>query len=440
MAKIKTKFITDLAVTSGKLAAASVTSAKLANDLALPGNPTAATQSFGDNTTKIATTAFVQAAAEAAKRGQTTKDAVRLIATVDTALTGGATLTIDSVSAANGDRVALIGQTAGAENGLYLVSGIGSTYALTRTVDADASSEVKAGMTFWVTEGTVYADTGFELLTNDPITLDTTSLSFTQYTGTAAITAGTGLTKTGNTLDVGAGDGISVAADSVTVNIDGTTLSKSGSGLKVASGGITNTEVNASAAIAYSKLALSNSIVAGDLTSNSVTTAKITDANVTAAKLASDVAGAGLTSTSGVLAVVSGNTAIVANADDITLTLAASSGLEISSGLKAKVDAATVKVNGSGQLQGLIPTKESFTLGAGDITNQYVDLANIATASSIRLFVVGGPEQVEGSDYTVSLTGGAGGMTRLTFAGDLATAGDAELVATDIVKVAYSHI
>ena len=59
------------------------------------------------------------------------------------------------------------------------------------------------------------------------------------------------------------------------LKLDGSTLSKSASGVKVAVGGITNTEVSASAAIAYSKLALSNSIVAGDLTAASVTAAKL---------------------------------------------------------------------------------------------------------------------------------------------------------------------
>lgn len=54
---------------------------------------------------------------------------------------------------------------------------------------------------------------------------------------------------------------------------------------KIADGTIVNADINASAAIAYSKLALSNSIVAGDITSNAVTTAKILDANVTNAKL-----------------------------------------------------------------------------------------------------------------------------------------------------------
>ena len=46
-------------------------------------------------------------------------------------------------------------------------------------------------------------------------------------------------------------------------------------GSKLADGAVTNAKVNASAAIAYGKLALTNSIVAGDLTSASVTAAKL---------------------------------------------------------------------------------------------------------------------------------------------------------------------
>jgi hypothetical protein len=51
-------------------------------------------------------------------------------------------------------------------------------------------------------------------------------------------------------------------------------------------GEIVNADIKAAAAIAYSKLALTNAILAGDLTSNSVTTAKIADSNVTTAKIA----------------------------------------------------------------------------------------------------------------------------------------------------------
>ena len=49
---------------------------------------------------------------------------------------------------------------------------------------------------------------------------------------------------------------------------------------------VTNADVSNSAAIAYSKLALSNSIVAGDLTSGCVTEAKIGTGAVTSAKIA----------------------------------------------------------------------------------------------------------------------------------------------------------
>lgn len=61
------------------------------------------------------------------------------------------------------------------------------------------------------------------------------------------------------------------AANAVSGDI---TLSNTGVAA-IAAGVIVNADVNASAAIAYSKLALSNSIVAGDLTAGSVTLAKL---------------------------------------------------------------------------------------------------------------------------------------------------------------------
>ncbi len=53
----------------------------------------------------------------------------------------------------------------------------------------------------------------------------------------------------------------------------------------IAASAITNTEVSGAAAIAYSKLALNNSIVNGDLTANSVTTSKVADGTITTAKI-----------------------------------------------------------------------------------------------------------------------------------------------------------
>lgn len=82
--------------------------------------------------------------------------------------------------------------------------------------------------------------------------------------------------------------------------------------------------------------------------------------------------------------------------------------------------------------------KESIILGAGDITNQYVDLAQTILANSLDL-VVSGLIHEEGVDYTVSLTGGSGGVTRITFAGDLATGGASELVAGDKLLLKYQY-
>jgi hypothetical protein len=100
------------------------------------------------------------------------------------------------------------------------------------------------------------------------------------------------------------------------------------------SASIVNADIAAGAAIAYSKLALSNSIVAADLTSSSVTTAKIADANVTLAKMASgsvdenkltaSVAGNGLTGGAGTALAVGAHAdgSIVVTADTIQVASA----------------------------------------------------------------------------------------------------------------------
>jgi hypothetical protein len=83
--------------------------------------------------------------------------------------------------------------------------------------------------------------------------------------------------------------------------------------------------------------------------------------------------------------------------------------------------------------------QDNFTLSSGDITNQYVDLGHTALANSISFVVKGLPPLLEGIDYTVNLTGGSGGVTRITFAGDLATGQPEALVAADVVQVKYAY-
>jgi len=70
----------------------------------------------------------------------------------------------------------------------------------------------------FVEEGTVNADSGWVLSTNNPIVVGSTSLTFAQFSGAGQITAGAGLTKTGNTIDaVGTSNRITVNADSIDI-------------------------------------------------------------------------------------------------------------------------------------------------------------------------------------------------------------------------------
>jgi hypothetical protein len=80
--------------------------------------------------------------------------------------------------------------------------------------------------------------------------------------------------------------------------------------------------------------------------------------------------------------------------------------------------------------------QEKFTLSAGDITNGYVTLANLAIAASINAFVDRLAIHAT-DDYTLSTVGG---VTRITFAGSLITVGQEKLSAGDVVRVKYAKV
>lgn len=189
---------------------------------ALTGTPTAPTASAGTNNTQIATTAFVTTAVSNAADGLDSKDSVRALSDSNINLASATDPNpIDGVTLANGDRVLLTGQSDASENGPYDAVDATDPTTWVRTEDADEDSEVTANMYMFIEEGTTYGDTGWVLTTNDPITLDTTALTFSQFNGAANITAGDGLDKTGNVLSVNVDDtSIEIVTD--TLQIDST--------------------------------------------------------------------------------------------------------------------------------------------------------------------------------------------------------------------------
>ena len=166
------------------------------------------------NAQDAATKAYV----DAARSGLDVKASVRATTTANITLSG--TQTIDGVVLIAGDRVLVKDQSTGSQNGIYVVVSGG---AWTRATDADTSTEVTPGMFTFVEEGTVNADSGWVLSTNSTITLGTTSLAFAQFSGAGQITAGDGLTKTGNQFDV-----VTASATRIVVSADSIDLATTG--------------------------------------------------------------------------------------------------------------------------------------------------------------------------------------------------------------------
>lgn len=165
--------------------------------------PTAAVSLNSQRATNVADPSAAQDAAtknyvDNRVAGQDWKDSVRAASTANVNIASpGAT--IDGVSLVVGDRVLLKNQTTGSQNGIYIWNGAAT--AMTRATDADTSAEMSSGVTVAVEEGGTNVDSLWILTTNNPITLGTTSLTFTQIP-TTATSAGTGLTQAGNVISL----------------------------------------------------------------------------------------------------------------------------------------------------------------------------------------------------------------------------------------------
>jgi hypothetical protein len=173
---------------------------------------------------------------------------VALGATYDNGLTGvGAYLEglangfigqIDGHTADANDRILVKDQTSTLENGIYYVSLTGSAsqkWKLIRATDANNSipGQVAGGDTVYVEEGVTNGGAGFVLIGTSGVglTLGTSPIVWTQYTGVDVTTAGSGLSKSGNSLNVNVdGSTIQILGDTLQLVNNSATVS-AGTGL-----------------------------------------------------------------------------------------------------------------------------------------------------------------------------------------------------------------
>jgi hypothetical protein len=177
---------------------------------------------------------------------------------------------VDGVTLATNDRILIKNQTDQTANGIYTVNASG---APTRSADMNAGSEFPSAYVF-VEQGTVNADTGWVCTNNAPVTLGTTNIVWTQFSGAGTYTANNGVLLTGSVFSFApeSGKGLQTSSNGAAIKLATTSGLNVASDLAVGAGNgisvLTNT-VAIDSAVVVSKYAAS--VGDGSATSYTVT-------------------------------------------------------------------------------------------------------------------------------------------------------------------------
>jgi uncharacterized protein YjbI with pentapeptide repeats len=288
--------------------------------------------------------------------------------------------TVDGVVLATGDCILIKDQATASENGKYEVQASGAPI---RSTGMEATDSV-ASYAIFISEGTANGDQAY-VVTNDSGSdvVGTDDLVFVQFTALGQITAGTGLSKDGSTLNA---------------NVDGTTIEiTGGNAIGVKDNGITTAKIlddnvttakildaNVTTAkildanVTNAKMALL-SVDTGNLIDDAVTTAKITDANITTAKiLDANVTNAKLA----LLSVDTGNliddavtTAKITDAN-VTNAKLANSGVTVSAGDGMTITGGSLSLGGTVTIAAR-PDEITLTNAVGKIAVKPAGIANL---------------------------------------------------------------
>lgn len=374
------------------------------------------------NAQDAATKAYVDARIS----GNSWKAAVHAATIVDINL-ASAPATIDGVTPANTDRILVKDQATASQNGIYIYNGVG--VAMTRSSDADTWNELCGAIVYVEVNGGSNDGSSWKNINqpNPPGSgvLGVDAVNWTLFNSASTLT-GTGTAgyaaywTASNTLAAeqyvstsrgGFGNSIAGLGTAGVVKSNGTVYS---------SAPLVNADVDAAAAIAYSKLNLALSIVNGDIAvAAAIARSKLASGNAYRI-LANDSSG-----------VMSENAAITGNravASDTNGQLVASSTTATQLGyLSTTTSNVQTQINSKWTIEAPV----YYTLTLTDITNKYITLSNAALLTSqVQLTVIGGGAQVYSVDYTMNSSTQLGWSTLGL---------DGLLVAGDILLVQYAY-
>ena len=141
-----------------------------------------------------------------------------------TASGNGALGSIDGTFTQNGDRILIKDQSNKFENGVYVITSVGSgssPYVFTRAGDANASAEISGGSFFFVEMGVTNADNGFVTTHNGNPNLTSDDIIFQQFSGAGQIVTTDGIQKNGNeiSVDLKANSGLEIDGGEIRLNL-----------------------------------------------------------------------------------------------------------------------------------------------------------------------------------------------------------------------------
>jgi len=177
-----------------------------------------------------------------------------------------AALVIDGITLSVSDRVLIYTQTNAIQNGVYVVTSVGSVstnWVLTRSSDTDtygltSTSTLGEGSTFFVQQGATGAGETYTCNTSGVIVFGTTNITFAQISSAQIYSAGTGLTLSSTTFSItntgvtAASYGTASQVPTLAINAQGQITSASNTSIainanQITSGAVTNAQLANSA-------------------------------------------------------------------------------------------------------------------------------------------------------------------------------------------------